>query len=97
MKKVLYILGFLSDSDIDWLANRGKKTFYAKGDHICLEGSNLKEFHIIINGQANVIIGNSIVGIIGKGDIIGEITLIDRKPSSATLKVVEDSNTLSIL
>ena len=31
MRKVLYILGQLSDSDVDWLARSGKRVKHAKG------------------------------------------------------------------
>ena len=96
MKKVLYILGDLSDSDIEWIAGVGKKVQFAKGNNLFQEGSEVPAFSIVLAGKCDVIIGGNEIGEIGQGDIIGEIALIDPRPASATIRASQETITLNI-
>ncbi|CAK0740139.1 hypothetical protein CCP3SC15_1080012 [Gammaproteobacteria bacterium] len=45
MRKVLFILGQLSDTDVDWLANNGKRERIAKGVVLIRSGTYTERGH----------------------------------------------------
>jgi CRP-like cAMP-binding protein len=57
---------------------------FQTGATIFAEGSAADVMYIVLDGEVEVRVGNQLVEIIGPGDIIGEMALIDMKPRSAT-------------
>jgi CRP/FNR family transcriptional regulator, cyclic AMP receptor protein len=41
--------------------------------------------YILIDGQANLLVGKTVVEVAGRGNLLGEVALIDGKPRSATV------------
>ncbi len=85
MKKVLYILGLLEDYDIDWLIDAGTREKYAPGEYLINEGVNSGRLMIVIEGSVAVHVGTVKVANIGVGEVIGEISLLDSRPPSASI------------
>ncbi len=54
------------------------------------EGTPGREFFFIVDGRATVKAGNRSVATLGPGNYFGELSLLDRKPRSAT--VVSDTD-----
>jgi CRP-like cAMP-binding protein len=52
--------------------------------------------YILASGQAEVIRGGRRLALLGPGDVVGELSLIDGKPRSATVKAVTDLEVLEI-
>ncbi len=50
---------------------------------------------LIIDGEAVVVVGDDRVATLGKGDLVGEMALIDHHPRSATVRAVTDMKLLS--
>lgn len=87
MRKVLYILGQLTDEDVEWLAQKGQRREIAQGGYLTEEGKPVTRIAIILRGMADVRIdkGRRSVATLGAGDIVGEISLVDQRPATATV------------
>jgi CRP-like cAMP-binding protein len=52
--------------------------------------------YILATGQAEVVRNGRRLALLGPGDVVGELSLIDGKPRSATVKAVTDLEVLEI-
>jgi CRP-like cAMP-binding protein len=97
MRKVLYILGQLTDADVEWIARTGRRRPAAPGETIILMGQKVPALFIVLKGTASVTIaGGREVARIGAGEVLGEMSLIDQRPPSATVKAAEPAMLLEI-
>lgn len=85
MKKVLYVLGLLTDSDIAWFAHAGIKRTCRPGEALIVEGERSDVLFIITDGRALVSAHGKSFAHVGKGEIIGEIGMLDSRPPTATV------------
>lgn len=99
MKKILFILGVLTDADVDWLLYVGRREQLAEGTVLIQEGNPVDAVYIVLTGLLKV----SIEGLAGKeiahlgsGEVVGEISFVDTRPPSATVTAVEETLVLSI-
>ena len=49
MRKVLYVLGKLSDEDLDWLISQGERRNVSEGTLLIEEGKQLSTVYILIS------------------------------------------------
>ena len=84
MKRVLYILGLLEDTDIDWMVSAGERVEVPSGEDIISEGKRTGYMYIVLDGAADVVVNDNVVASIGKGEVVGEISLLDSRPPTAT-------------
>lgn len=86
MRKALYILGQLNDTDVDWLANHGRRRLLKDGEIIVHEGKATDALFITLSGQLSVSLRDGQqVARLGAGEVIGEIAFVDAAPPSATV------------
>ncbi|MBM3535395.1 MAG: cyclic nucleotide-binding domain-containing protein [Alphaproteobacteria bacterium] len=98
MRKVLYILGQLSDEDVDWLAIAGSRQKVAKGRTLVQQGKPIDSVYVLLDGRMSVSIEKlGVVAKLGAGEIIGEMSLVDSHPASASVAALQDSLVLAIL
>lgn len=75
-------------------------TTYKDGDVIVEEGSESRVMYIIQSGNVKVVKGHgkmeTALAILKEGDIFGEMSLLDAKPRSATVKAMGDARVLAI-
>ncbi|WP_205370839.1 cyclic nucleotide-binding domain-containing protein [Thermoleptolyngbya sp. PKUAC-SCTB121] len=99
MQKVLCILGELSDRDIDWLVQVGRKQQVPAGSVLIYEGHPVDTLYILLDGTLVVSIsaldGRQIARL-SSGELVGEMSFIDSRPPSATVQTLEDSTVLAI-
>ena len=87
MRKVLYVLGQLSDMDVEWMVRAGTRRYVHDGEIIVEEGQHIPSLYIIISGQLIVeVAGVGQVMPLQSGDIVGEMSFVDSAPTSATVK-----------
>lgn len=87
MRKVLYILGQLADEDVDWLIANGERRCVPSGATLIREGIPVEDVYIVLEGALSVRVGPSLreIARLGTGDIVGELSFLDKNPPSATV------------
>jgi CRP/FNR family transcriptional regulator, cyclic AMP receptor protein len=94
MRKVLFILGHLSDTDIEWMLATGKKEIVPSGKILIHEGKPVSSVYIVLDGKLSVsaaALGDKDIAHLGSGEIVGEMSFIDARPPSATVKARESA------
>ena len=86
MRKVLYMFGLLSDIDVQWIAKAGVVKSLRDGDVVTHEGEQTDALIFILEGEftvSNLALGQ--FARMGVGEIVGEVSLVDAAPASATV------------
>jgi len=92
MRKVLFIFGVLNDSDIDWMARTGLRREIRRQEVLIQEGVPIDAIVLLLQGRMGVSVsGAGEIAQIGAGDFIGEMSLVDSAPPSATVAAKVDS------
>jgi CRP/FNR family transcriptional regulator, cyclic AMP receptor protein len=99
MRKALYLLGQLSDSDIEWMIARGTKERILAGTILIREGQPVNAIYIVLHGALEVS-GSGLSGSrpirLGCGEVVGEMSFVDSRPPSATVTAAENATVLAI-
>lgn len=96
MRKALYILGILNDSDIDWLSQNGKNISLDPGKTIITQGKPVDTLFIVLDGELQVFSKDVEVARLQSGEIVGEISFVDARPPLASVKALTKSNVLAV-
>jgi CRP/FNR family cyclic AMP-dependent transcriptional regulator len=97
MRKALYILGQLDDSDVEWLAREGTRRHLADGEVIVHEGQAVDALFITLGGQLRVTLRNGQeVARLSVGEIVGEIAFVDSSPPAATVTAAGEAVVLAL-
>lgn len=99
MRKALYILGSLEDTDIEWMASHGKRMPLIAGDVLIKEGGRIDHLFILLEGQLTVSIGSDPVreiAVLLPGEIVGEISFVDNRKPTASVIALQDSRAFGI-
>jgi CRP/FNR family cyclic AMP-dependent transcriptional regulator len=97
MRKVLYIMGQLDDLDIEWMAQSGRRLSLDRGAVIIREGVEVPDLFIVLAGTVDVdVAGVGIVARLASGEILGEMSFVDKAPPSATVRAAEPSVVLAL-
>lgn len=97
MRKVLFILGQLSDEDVDWLANAGRRQQLVQGDVLITEGKPVEALYFILDGTLEVNAkGVGRLATLSCGEIVGEMSMIDQRPPSASVGALTASVVLAV-
>jgi CRP/FNR family cyclic AMP-dependent transcriptional regulator len=86
MRKVLYIFGLLTDADVQWMADVGTQRRLTDGDVLIQEGERTDALILLLEGE--LVVSTRSLGQIarmGIGEVVGEISLVDSAPPSATI------------
>jgi CRP-like cAMP-binding protein len=82
------------------LVERFETRVYEKGDKLIAEGNNPTGLHLIASGEVAVIRSDGgeafVLATLGPGDIVGEVALVLRRPSSADVVAVHPTVTLHL-
>ncbi|MFZ4667175.1 MAG: cyclic nucleotide-binding domain-containing protein [Prochlorotrichaceae cyanobacterium] len=97
MQKLLFILGELSDDDVDWLIQTSAREEIKTGTKLIEEGTRLDKLYILLDGVAEVSVEQNPIATLYPGEIFGEMSFIDSRASSATVIATENCIVLSIL
>ncbi|WP_025034680.1 cyclic nucleotide-binding domain-containing protein [Bradyrhizobium sp. DOA9] len=97
MRKVLYIFGLLTDADIGWLGMNGSCRRIRSGEVLIQEGKQTDSLILLLEGEVQVSArGHGDIARMSVGEIMGEVSLVDSAPPSATIAVVADGMALFI-
>ncbi|MCU1450968.1 MAG: uncharacterized protein JWP02_3138 [Acidimicrobiales bacterium] len=73
-----------------------KELDFAPGQAITEEGERGGRFYVLLDGEADVLVGDDVVNRLKGGDSFGEVSLIDGQPRSATVVARTLVRTLSL-
>ncbi|MEN9763085.1 MAG: cAMP regulatory protein [Pseudomonadota bacterium] len=91
----------LNESQLDLLSTGSTRRSYVKGRTLVAEGEPSQSLFVLLSGRAKVQRSDSegkevIIAVIGPGEFIGEMSLIDDEPRSASVITLETCEFLSI-
>lgn len=86
----------LSDNELKDVLSRARVVEHEGDGEILEEGQGAAGFHLILEGKVAVLQNGGIRRTLGPGDYFGEISLIDGKPRSATVRTEGPVRTLSL-
>ena len=95
MRKVPLFQG-MSDAALETVADRAAETTFQDGETVTREGDPGDTFYIVVDGRLNVTQGGELIRELGPGDFLGEISLVDGRPRTATVTAVGPVETLVI-
>jgi CRP-like cAMP-binding protein len=95
------LFGALPDDVLDALARHAAVTTYRRGDPVVLEGDPGGDLLVVASGRLKVLTrspnGDSVVlTMVQTGDTLGELSLFDQAPRSATVEAAEPSVVVKI-
>jgi len=99
MRKALLYLGILNDSDIEWMIAAGVKQEVAPSEVLISEGKPISALFVVLDGKFSVVVGslgNREVARLQAGEVVGEMSFVDSRPPSATVRALERSVVLAI-
>lgn len=99
MKKALYILAELSDRDFEWLIQTGRRRKLYANEVLIREGEPSEALYVILTGTLGVFssaLEGEKVAALTSGEVVGEISFIDSRLPSATVKALDDATLWAI-
>jgi len=99
MRKISYVIGRLTETDLSWLVKAGVYRTLPAGTTVITQGKPIDALYIVLSGELLVtIMGQERreVGRVGCGELLGELSFLDRRPPSATVTVVQPATVLAI-
>jgi CRP/FNR family transcriptional regulator, cyclic AMP receptor protein len=99
MRKVLHLMDFFADVDIEWMATRGTKSLISAGTLLIQEGKEIDSMYVILDGELSVYVGGATENEIARllaGEVVGEMSFVDERPPSASVVAKRDSRVLCI-
>ncbi|KAM3092738.1 cyclic nucleotide-binding domain-containing protein [Phormidesmis sp. 146-35] len=99
MKKVLFILSELIDADIDWIVSIGTRQSISPKTVLIQEGQPVNTLYILLEGELSVstgALGGREIARLGQGEIVGEMSFVDSRPPSATVRAAQASQVFAI-
>jgi CRP/FNR family cyclic AMP-dependent transcriptional regulator len=99
MRKVLFLFGQLDDDDVEWLIDHGTTRQLAAGEVLIRQGVPADAVFILLEGRLSVLLdrlaGREIARL-NAGEIVGEMSFLDSRPPSATVRAFEESTVYAI-
>src|SRR5262245_6326692 len=98
MKEVNYVFGALEERDVEALMRIGTQQQLHIGDQLLTEGTHHDAIYLVLDGEMSVSVKGRNTGIayVGKGEIVGEMSLLESQPASATLCAITPVTVLRI-
>jgi len=91
MRKVLYILGKLRDSDLQWLLEAGATQPLSAGAVLIHEGQPIDSLFIVVEGELSVEKAGAELARLDVGEVVGEMSFLDSRPPTATVTALDDA------
>ena len=85
MKKVLFLLGHLTDFDIEWMIHNGSKKNLKNDQELISKGEEIENIYIILSGKLAITDGKHEIASIGPGEIVGEMSFLESRAPSVSV------------
>lgn len=98
MRKVLFLFGQLNDDDVEWMIKTGRRQPIARGEVLIRQGVPVDALFILLEGRLSVFLGRQEreIARLNAGEIVGEMSFVDARPPSATVRGLEDAIVFAI-
>lgn len=101
MRKVLFLFGQLNDDDVEWMLAAGARRFIPAGGTLIEQGVPVDAVFILLEGKLSVWLKprrgpEREIARLNAGEIVGEMSFIDARPPSATVRALEDATVFAI-
>ena len=99
MRSGLAVLHGLTDADIDWMLDYGLEQDVAQGGLVVGEGTRPDAIFLVASGMLSVFLGtdgDGRVAVLGPGQIVGEMSFLEDRPSSASVAALEFSRVICL-
>ena len=97
MRKVLLIFSELTDGDVDWLAQAGDRIHVDAGTKLIPHGSRIDSIFFVLDGSLAILTAaGTRIALLGSGEIVGEMTLVDPAPTAVSVEAASDATLLKI-
>ncbi len=99
MRKALFLLGILNDSDLEWMIAVGTKRDVPAGTVLIHEGAAADAVFLVIDGLLAVQTrrtGQMDLALLRGGEVVGEMSFVDSRPPSASVVSREPSTVLAV-
>ncbi|MCG6873303.1 MAG: HAMP domain-containing histidine kinase [Gammaproteobacteria bacterium] len=87
-------LGSLDNTALAWLNAHSQVTSLAPGDLLLEEGGDERAMYLILEGRVLVFRKSKQIAVLGPGQTLGEMSLIDERPRSASVRVEEPTRVI---
>lgn len=81
-------LAAYSDAQLGDLARLVDELLVESGHVLTLEGASGREAFLIVDGEATVTIAGELIAVVGPGQFVGEMSLLEHEPCTATVTAV---------
>lgn len=97
MRKALYILADLDDTDVRWLVENGRRRFASGGETVIAEGQPIDTLYIVVAGELAVTTRAGLrVAKLATGDIVGEMSLIEKRAPAVSVSALGEAELLCV-
>src|SRR5436305_10529560 len=101
MRKVLFLFGQLNDDDVEWMLTAGARRFVPAGEILIEQGVPVDALFILLEGKLAVWLKSRRgpereLARLEAGEIVGEMSFVDARPPSATVRALEDSTVFAL-
>jgi len=96
MRKVLFIFGELSDSDVEWMSDTGQVRNLQAGEPLIEAGRPVSDLSLVLRGELSVTAGGREIARLDEGEIVGELSFLDARPPYASVLAAAASVVLSV-
>ena len=96
MQNRQYLFSQLSDEDIDWLAGIGYVRPLVDREQIINVSEALMSVFIVLDGSLTVLVDDREVSALNVGEIVGEMSLVDARPTSADVRARGPARVLEV-
>lgn len=101
MRKVLFLFGQLDDDDLEWMLGAGTKRVVPRGGVLVEQGVPIDEVFILLEGKLSVWLSGRHgaareIARLNAGEIVGEMSFVDSRPPSATVRAFEEASVFAI-
>ena len=97
MRKVLLIFSELTDADVEWLSKSGERIHLEAGATLVPLGARVDNIWFVLDGALSVhTAAGAQLALMGSGEIVGEMSLVDPAPTAVSVRVASDATLLRI-
>ncbi len=97
MRKVLLIFSELTDGDVEWLSKAGERIRLEAGATLVPLGARIDSIWFVLDGAVAVhTAAGERLAVMGSGEIVGEMSLVDPAPTAVSVRVASEATLLRI-